>query len=342
MQTMARPNDPDATGLTRLMRKRARGAPNNDSLECAKRNSTINYQPTLSIDGLPTKLVEDILYALGVSPVHLVRCMSVSRQWREIAASDSMWQRICTLRWPSSRLSPVLVATAGGPRAFFRQRQMTITLINSHTQAMADHCAGEVLAANGRAAADYVWMIDLIHTGGTVLFSQVIEADTIDWSTNFPVVTETELTDADGGCLQFNTIASMITELYVSINVIRRSDNKMLCVANNQRLRQETIDSESESDLGDFTGSEVAVADMLNVISVDCPINSDYFIRTPAYSAANAYGQQMPGQMSARLELDGTDPASEGQVTAALLLLSGGDYATLSEYVEVMKAAPWL
>ena len=311
------------------------------------RGSTIEGHSPLSIYGLPTKVLEEILHALGASPVHLTRCMGVSREWREIACSDSMWHHICTSRWPSIQMSPATMAAAGGARAFFKQRQMTIALLDAHSHSTADELAARVSASNARVAADYVWMIDLVHADGTVLFSKVIDPDPIDWANAFPVVTEAKLTDAKGQGVLFETVASMVDSLLVSINVVRRSDNKMLCVANDHRLRQQTFDSENESE-SDWEeplscSSEADVATMLDVISVDCPIISELtfdHLGKPLLNAGAAHQEQR--RMVARLELDGTDPASEGQATVALILLSEGDYVEMAEFVETMKAVPWL
>lgn len=317
---------------------------NNMHVRAKARSSTAEGHSSLSIYGLPTKLLEEIVHALGASPVHLTRCMGVSREWRGIAGSDSMWQRICTSRWPSIQMSPATMAAAGGARAFFRQRQMTIALLDAHSHTTVDELAARVLASNARAAADYLWMIDLVHADGTVLFSQVIEPDPVNWVNTFPVVTETTLTDAKGQGVQFETVASMVDGLLVSINVVRRSDNKMLCVANNQRLRQQIVDSENESDWEEHLScsSEAAVA-TVDVISVDCPINSELtfdHLGKPLLNT-NATHEEQP-RMVARLELDGTDPASKGQVTVALILLSEGDYVEMAEFVETMKAVLWL
>jgi hypothetical protein len=300
-----------------------------------------------SIQWLPTKVLEDIVSAVGACPVYLTRCMGVSREWRKIASSDNMWRRICTSRWPSSQLSPATIAAAGGARAFFAQRQMTIALLDAHSRATADELSARVLASNARVTADYLWMIDLVHTDGTVLLSQVIEPDITDWESTFPVVTETELTNTTGQVVQFETVASMIDKLLVSINVIRRSDNKMLCIANNQQLRQQIADSEDESELEEVSvsNSEAAVAETLDVISVDCPFNSeltfDQLGNVLPNRSCTAHEEQ-PRQMVARLELDGTDPASKGQVTAALILLSDGDYVSVAEFAETMRIVTWI
>ena len=187
-----------------------------------------------------------------------------------------------------------------------------------------------------------------MHADGTVLLSQVIEPDPIDWESTFPVVTETELADETGQSIQFGTVASMIDMLIVSINVIRRSDNKMLCVANNQRLRQQTADSEDDSEFveeASFGRSAATVAETLDVISVDCPFHSDptfdQFGNALPNRSCTAHAER-PRQMVARLELDGTDPASKGRVTAALILLWDGDYVSVAEFAETMRMVPWV
>lgn len=341
MQARVRNTDLEARSATRSARCSTGWGTHN-----SQRVRTTADDSPLSVHWLPTKLLEEIVYALGACPVHLTRCMGVSREWREIAGSDNMWWRICASRWPSSQISPTVVTAAGGPRAFFTQRQMTIALLDAHSRATAEELSSRVLASNARVTADYLWMIDLLHADGTVLLSQVIEPDPIEWEKNFPVVTELELTDAVGRSIQFKTVVSMIDELLVSINVIRRSDNKMLCVANNQRLRQQIVDSEDESELEQSSSgnSEAPVAEMLDVISVDCPFDSeltfDHFGNVLPNRSSMAHEE--PRQMIARLELDGTDPATKGQVTAALILLSEGDYVSVPEFAETMRMVPWI
>jgi hypothetical protein len=295
--------------------------------------TTIEALTSRSIGDLPAHLLYAILDELTKFPAQLARCAAVSREWHDVAASDRLWRGACMLQWPSTRQSPAIVIAAGGPRLFYKQRQMTIALLS--TQATADAIAARHVAADARVAADNLWMVDIMRTDGSVLFSQTVQPDVAEWEDTFPVVLETKLVDTEARAVQFDTIASQIDELSVSIHIVRRSDNKMLCIANDEQLHQECLANDSER------SSEWI---KLNVISADCAVSidhSDDHFAGAALLGGDWQEQAQPPSVVARIELDGTDPDAKGQVTVSLMLLAEGDDPTLAEFANAMKASPW-
>lgn len=296
----------------------------------------------LSIDDLPAHLLLSILHKLTADHRDISACGGVSKLWRELAASETIWSSVCVSLWPSTRLSPDLVATAGGARAFFKHRQMAIAFLASNAQITEDQAAARQVAADAQVAADNIWMIDVVGAGGAVICSKVVVPDSDDWEETFPWLIDTKLKDLQGQPVHFQALAAQLDDLSVSINIVRRSDGKMICIANKQPLQMQTNTTGSDSPLD-------RQSEAIDVISADCMVQSlvsgDDLAVSFMEDDERAFDEESPNAMSslvtARLELDGTDPMAPGEVQLALMLLYNGDDPTLAELAEAMRQAPW-